>query len=57
MVKEGLVKTRKKEIKENYAICPYCKKEIKGSSKESVENNLEVHIRTKHKTKHKEVKK
>lgn len=39
----------KKEEIEFYKNCPYCKKEIKGNTKNQVEYNLDIHIKAKHK--------
>jgi len=39
----------KKEITEAVGYCPYCKKEIVGSTANQVLYNMDIHINAKHK--------
>ena len=46
---EDIIKTRVVEREQVFIECPYCNKEIVGSTKKQIVYNLEVHIKQKHK--------
>lgn len=51
MLEDIKFKEEKKEVKTLSAKCPFCEKEIQGSTKDQIIFNLEIHIKAKHKIK------